>query len=269
MRPDYIFADLDGVIAEGEKISRPAAAFLRFCKKSRLKVCPVTGRSWPHARHILRAGGFSGPYILEDGAVILSGSGKEISATPLPRRTVTLVADVLKKIRTEYAVFCHESRDYYIWPGPSGIIPFTPPRGSAMFACADTREFVNAAATMKARKIVISSKLKLNSPEYGLKVQASEGGSYAFLAPGMDKGAAISAFLRRAGIQPEKVWVCGNDWNDISMFRLPVGFRAAVRTQHTPPELIGMADIVFNGRIDARVLTAKLQQQLRAGDRAR
>ncbi len=262
MRPDYIFADLDGVIAEGEKVSRPAAAFLKFCKKNRLKVCPVTGRSWPHARRILRAGGFSEPYILEDGAVILSGSGKEIDATPLPRRTVTLVADVLKKIRTEYAVFCHESRDYYIWPGPSGIIPFTPPRGSSVFACADPGEFIDAAGALKARKIVISSKETLNSPEYDLPVHASEGDSYAFLAPGMSKGAAIRAYLRRVGIPPKKVWVCGNDWNDISMFRLPVGFRAAIRTRHTPPELLSLADIVFNGRIDARALTDKLRQQL-------
>lgn len=263
MRPGYIFTDLDGVMLEGESLSKPAASFLRFCKKNHIKVCPVTGRSWPHARKILRAGGFAGPYILEDGAVVISGTGKELAATPLPQRTLALVAGVLRNIQVEYAVFCQESRDYYVWPGASGVMPFTPPRGSAVFACATPAEFIAAAGALKARKIAVSSKHKLNSPGYNLPVHASQGHSYAFLAPCTDKGSAINAFLRKVGMSAEKVWVCGNDWNDISMFRLPVGFRVAVRGPKAPPELIGLADIVFDDGFDSRAVTSELQRRLR------
>jgi predicted mannosyl-3-phosphoglycerate phosphatase (HAD superfamily) len=172
-----IFTDVDGTLIDAERTTPPAAA---HASRRRHEVILASSRAVPELQAMQREWNWGGALVAEDGAVIVDDSG-----------TITVLGTDVETLRTVSAPVL----------APLEIAPHH-------------TQSMRRASILLPRDVASADRIRACA-ELGLTL--AQGGSWATLTGGADKGRAAGAIAAARGVLQ---WVAiGNDGNDLALLR--------------------------------------------------
>lgn len=220
MKPKLWFFDIDGTLNK---------ATIATLKRSEIPWSIATGRGFLRTIEVLDKPP-NIPMVLEDGGRV-TRLQKDIITVPIEKETIDLV---IKEIATpfinghiDFAGFCELKGTKYHFLSNS-----TENLSSFSHLISSVSETIDLFKKKLNEKSCVKITIKMKKgfylePNSNLKWSMNEG-LYNFNPHNTDKASGIIKVLNLLNIPMEDIGIAGNDFNDISMFKLPVMVKIAV-----------------------------------------
>ncbi|MDD4187892.1 MAG: HAD-IIB family hydrolase [Bacilli bacterium] len=234
----YIFIDIDGVVLKDNKLNNELLDVLKL-KKVKYVFC--TGRGYYRTLDVVKNYiSMEDIIIVENGSKILSSNGEIIASYPITDEEVVKIRDI-DYTDIEYALYVPNGTcDYIVYDKKD----FSEKLKHSKLITKNFNIFLNELKNKGASQLTIKFKKSFNQELFdsyikaaGLNCSKSED-YYSINHKHISKKSAIENIILKYKIKKEEVIIIGNDYNDIEMFQLDVGYKIAVIDDNTPSDLI-------------------------------
>ncbi|MCM3602024.1 Cof-type HAD-IIB family hydrolase [Robertmurraya korlensis] len=241
-----IASDMDGTLLNSkQEVSEKNLEAIQKALNSGVEVVIATGRSYEEAISVLQESGLQLPIICANGAEIRTKEGEVVKAHPLDHKIAKQAADVLNQVGIYYEIYTSEETytvDYD--KGVEIIIDIFTTANPEL-----SRELVEEEAQHRYDKglihIVDSYEPILNGEKTiykllvfhkdhsfldeveeklkqidNLEVTSSAFGNLELMNTQAQKGIALAEFVEEKGIALQDTMAVGDNYNDLSMFRV-------------------------------------------------
>lgn len=241
-----IASDMDGTLLNSkQEVSEKNLEAIQKALNSGVEVVIATGRSYEEAISVLQESGLQLPIICANGAEIRTKEGEVVKAHPLDYKIAKQAADVLNEVGIYYEIYTSEGTytvDYD--KGVEIIIDIFTTANPEL-----SRELVEEEAQHRYEKglihIVDSYEPILNGEKTiykllvfhkdhsfldeveeklkqidHLEVTSSAFGNLELMNTQAQKGIALAEFVEEKGIALQDTMAVGDNYNDLSMFRV-------------------------------------------------
>jgi len=257
MTSELVVSDIDGVLLTDTVDPQDNFDALRFLKdECNIQTTVASGRPTSLIVPIVDIEALTGPIIAENGGTITDIYGNVLSSTPVPDKAKEYIKEIHDKPDVGTIVFLPtEYPDtYYIYEADTDVVEklITDFKITSLIRTKDFSYFMSLMYKYTYSKIVVIMKKEIKhmpNPENVNLCQSIYRNTTYFdiTADSVSKGAAIRQIADKLNIALCKIVVLGNDYNDISMFELPVGCKIAVNYQdRLPQELRQNATLVIS-----------------------
>ncbi|WP_080843762.1 Cof-type HAD-IIB family hydrolase [Cytobacillus gottheilii] len=242
-----IASDMDGTLLTAtQTITDENIAAIKKAQEKGIEVVVATGRSYQEAIFVLEEAGLECPIICANGAEVRSAQGQIVSNSPLDKDLAKRTANALTKLEVYYEVYTNQ-----------GTYTVDKNKGIKIMADiflsgnqeADVEEVLKAAEERFEKGLVHkvdSYDVLFESEDHqiykllaftfnpesmkeaeealqdfeGLIISSSGHGNLELTSKSAQKGVALEAFVREKGISLEETMALGDNYNDLSMFKV-------------------------------------------------
>lgn len=232
-----MFFDIDGVIYKDKKINDK---LLLFLQKNKIPFVFCTGRGYLRSLEVVNNYLNELPIIIENGSKIVTKNNEIIYQKFLTQNEKEILKYIDYK-EVEYILFNPSNSNNYIQYGDKPLL-YVSKRIS------NYEDFYNEVLANDICQITI----KFKGNEYvntfidkcnKNDINAIKSEDYIIInSKGINKRTAIEFIIDNI-IMNDDIYIFGNDYNDIEMFRLKKGKKIAIIDDNTPEELISLSDI--------------------------
>ncbi|AYA78231.1 Cof-type HAD-IIB family hydrolase [Bacillus sp. Y1] len=241
-----IASDMDGTLLNSkQEVSEKNREAIQKALNSGVEVVIATGRSYEEAMSVLQESGLQLPIICANGAEIRTKEGEVVKAHPLDHKIAKQAADVLNQVGIYYEIYTSEGTytvDYD--KGVEIIIDIFTTANPEL-----SRELVQEEAHHRYEKGLIHKvdsydhilngektiyKLLVFHKDHSfldeveeklkqidhLEVTSSAFGNLELMNTQAQKGIALAEFVEEKGIALQDTMAVGDNYNDLSMFRV-------------------------------------------------
>lgn len=241
-----IASDMDGTLLNSkQEVSEKNLEAIQKALNSGVEVVIATGRSYEEAMSVLQESGLQLPIICANGAEIRTKEGEIVKAHPLDHKIAKQAADVLNQVGIYYEIYTSEGTYTVDYDKGVDII-------IDIFTTANpelSRELVEEEAQHRYDKglihMVDSYEPILNGEKtiykllvfhkdhsfldeveeklkqiHNLEVTSSAFGNLELMNTQAQKGIALAEFVEERGIALQDTMAVGDNYNDLSMFRV-------------------------------------------------
>lgn len=241
-----IASDMDGTLLNSkQEVSEKNLEAIQKALNSGVEVVIATGRSYEEAMSVLQESGLQLPIICANGAEIRTKEGEIVKAHPLDHKIAKQAAEVLNQVGIYYEIYTSEGTYTVDYDKGVDII-------IDIFTTANpelSRELVEEEAQHRYDKglihIVDSYEPILNGEKTiykllvfhkdhsfldeveeklkqidNLEVTSSAFGNLELMNTQAQKGIALAEFVEERGIALQDTMAVGDNYNDLSMFRV-------------------------------------------------
>ncbi|KAB2332433.1 HAD family hydrolase [Bacillus mesophilum] len=242
-----IASDMDGTLLTAtQTVTDENIAAIKKAQEKGIEVVVATGRSYQEAIFVLEEAGLECPIICANGAEVRSAQGQIVSNSPLDKELATRTAKALTELEVYYEVYTNQ-----------GTYTVDEKRGITIMADiflsgnqeADVKKVLKAAEERFEKGLVHkvdSYDVLFESEDHqiykllaftfdpgrmqeakealqnfeGLIISSSGHGNLELTSKSAQKGVALEAFVREKGISLEETMALGDNYNDLSMFKV-------------------------------------------------
>ncbi|KRN03406.1 HAD superfamily hydrolase [Levilactobacillus senmaizukei DSM 21775 = NBRC 103853] len=230
MIPQLIATDLDGTFLDGQG-QYPVAAFDRLlerCRELNIRMVIATGDPYDHVLDLF--GGLTNrrqlTFVVEDGALIVAGTGEILSMSPLPQlawRAAVAWLQTSSLMGNNYLIACARDRAYTELAVASERFrasqAFYPKLTSVSELAAVTDDILKLDVTWKRSDIQAQVKAFNRQFVGDLWATSSGLGGMNVSLPGVSKASALTSLGREWGISTAKMAAFGDSGNDQAMLQ--------------------------------------------------
>lgn len=227
---DYILVifDIDGVVLKENKPVNNVIKSINRLYENGISYTFSTGRGYAKFLEATRNINCRLPIILEDGGKIVSPNGLPIKYHSLNKETINNVLTLLNSKFLIYAKFCPiNSNKYRFFTSVNDI----------KNEIVNSQKYYCEAITDSSYEFV-NWLLELNGVRLTLKMQALNKRFVYINADGINKGTAIIELASILKVPLNEIIAIGNDYNDISMFKVGLAEKIAILSKACPSKLI-------------------------------
>ena len=239
-----IIFDIDGVIINNDNIENNIIYSINKLKERDIEFTFATGRGFLRLEDIFSFIRPKVPIIIEDGSKIVDIIGNKLVSHPMPSNLIYGLKEILNVNELVFATFSEFYTNQYFYLVKDNKIIKEIETVKKYYCNKVTNsidEFINWAINSKCTKVT----LKLNSviADYNFsqfETNLSEKNLLGITDRKINKAKGIIDLVNILGISLNDIIYIGNDYNDISVFKLKIGKKVAV-IDECPIELIELS----------------------------
>lgn len=241
-----IASDMDGTLLNSkQEVSEKNREAIQKALNSGVEVVIATGRSYEEAISVLQESGLQLPIICANGAEIRTKEGEVVKAHPLDHKIAKQAADVLNQVGIYYEIYTSEGTytvdydkgvdiiiDIFTTANPELSRELVEEEAQhryekGLIHMVDSYEpILNGEKTIYKLLVFHKDHSFLDEVEEKLKqidhleVTSSAFGNLELMNTQAQKGIALAEFVEEKGISLQDTMALGDNYNDLSMFRV-------------------------------------------------
>ncbi|MGG7619399.1 Cof-type HAD-IIB family hydrolase [Bacillus coreaensis] len=241
-----IASDMDGTLLNSkQEVSEKNREAIQKALNSGVEVVIATGRSYEEAISVLQESGLQLPIICANGAEIRTKEGEVVKAHPLDHKIAKQAADVLNQVGIYYEIYTSEGTytvdydkgvdiiiDIFTTANPELSRELVEEEAQhryekGLIHMVDSYEpILNGEKTIYKLLVFHKDHSFLDEVEEKLKqidhleVTSSAFGNLELMNTQAQKGIALAEFVEEKGIALQDTMAVGDNYNDLSMFRV-------------------------------------------------
>jgi len=241
-----IASDMDGTLLNSkQEVSEKNLEAIQKALNSGVEVVIATGRSYEEAMSVLQESGLQLPIICANGAEIRTKEGEVVKAHPLDHKIAKQAADVLNQVGIYYEIYTSEGTytvdydkgveiiiDIFTTANPELSRELVEEEAQhrydkGLIHMVDSYEpILNGEKTIYKLLVFHKDHSFLDEVEEKLKqidnleVTSSAFGNLELMNTQAQKGIALAEFVEEKGIALQDTMAVGDNYNDLSMFRV-------------------------------------------------